>query len=294
MYIHVHVGATLLACILLLLCSLTHSTPSSGVSVSHPDEQVAVGYVFNLGFPKAGSSSLFQFLQCRYRNKLDQSGVVSHYVCGRKHVLGSREYQTCGECIERAASSYQSWHLLKPSHLNRVYLQLNVSCSGSFAFSQMDYANSTHCSFPQIENLDYLLSDEVFPEAKFILLTRPVEHWIHSVKNFFDLKSRLIACLRRKPSLFPRYDVFNGGMQTDGVDRDDMLLSEWFQWHERYIQHLFFRRKLKHRLLVINIEESIPIVQEKIDRFLGFESLSLPAHRKNATLCWNHANQNKH
>lgn len=230
-------------------------------------------YIFNLGFPKSGSSSFFEYLQCHRRGSPDPapSHLISHYLCGRKTLFASREYQTCGECILRAVVSHTS----VPSVHKPITLQ--SSCSGALAYSQMDYANTSHCQFPQIEHLEYLLDQ--YSDAKFVLLLRPTGHWLRSVKYFFDLKARLLTCLQRQPNLFPLLprERVSAGAKTafsagDEASEPDALLRAWYEWHTQRVLRLFRVRKLKN-LLVINIEDNLASVQMKLDHFLGVGGL---------------------
>jgi hypothetical protein len=271
---------------LLLFSLLTIAQPWNTKYVSAP-----TGYVFNLGFPKSGSSSLYEYLRCRHQfHPSETSGVkkVAHYLCGRKDFMGSREYQTCGECVQRAVASAAS------QSSGNTPLPLNVSCSGALLFAQMDYANSTSCAFPQIENLEYLLQRH--PEAKFLLLTRPVDRWLRSVHQFFDLKARLLACLRSKPHLFPRYkamtrearrEYMSGDSSGNGSDSSNgsysgsdrgsggsRVLEDWFLWHERHVAHLFRRRGEARRLLVLDIEGDLLTAQAALDAFLPLPTLT--------------------
>jgi hypothetical protein len=257
-------------------------------------------YIFNLGFPKSASSSFYEYLQCHRRAELlSPPHLVSHYLCGRKDIFASREFQTCGECIQRAARS----HRLNPPSTTAPTLSLEESCSGAKAYTQMDYANVTQCAFPQIENLEYLL--EMHTEAKFVLLTRPVKHWLTSVDHFFDLKSRLVACLKRQPSLFPPYDAMSPAAKKVYFRDEGSLLMDWYQWHNRYVVRLFRRRNLQHLLLVLDIEDSIVSVQTRLNQFLGLAlapsfspDTSTDAgtrggsEREVGVNCWGHSNKN--
>lgn len=235
---------------------------------------LSTGYIFNLGFPKAGSSSLYHYLQCRHGPDPSTSRLVSHYLCGRKEVLSSREFQTCGECVQRAAAS--------PS-----FLSVNHSCSGSRAFSQLDFANYSACVFPQIENIDYLL--RVHPNAKYLLLTRPANHWLRSVRGFFDLKMRLLACLQRKPHLFPKFAAMSAAEKMGYAAREEggELLQDWRAWHQASVQRLFSRRgEGRHSLLVLDVEEDLISVQTRLDAFLRW------ATPLSGGACWRHMNNN--
>lgn len=271
----------------------------SSTAVTH-NVTAAVYHIFNLGFPKSGSSSFFEYLQCRLHNNASHGGslyspspLISHYTCGRKSFMGSREFQTCGECIQRAAAS--------DSHLS-----LQLSCSGAKAFTQMDYANATHCTFPQIEYLEYLIQS--YPHAKFVLLTRPVLRWLHSVKNFFDLKLRLEACLHRRPSLFPGLIVsdlasdlvpvslaaIKGKKNSSGGGGvHDTILAKWYAWHQTRVEQIFKKKNQTEKLLIVDVEDDVSSVQDRLDSFLGLSSdhKSEQSHRLALVQCWRHANK---
>lgn len=61
-------------------------------------------------------------------------------------------------------------------------------------YAEMNSQNPAkgNCIFPQIEYLEEI--HEYYPNATFILNTRNVDHWIHSVENWSNMMSRLKLC----------------------------------------------------------------------------------------------------
>ena len=280
------------------------------------------------------------------------SHIVTHYICGRKNIYNSKEYQTCGECIARSMgtslSNRTARHMTtsdwrdsklslndrkgglssaddlrkrslffktktslstatttgynsKPSmsitdHIDREDFinSLHNSCNGARVFSQMDYANKTRCSFPQIEYLILLM--KVFPEAKFVYLYRPVGNWLQSVNNFFDLKYRLLDCLKHHPSLFPKYNNMISVAKEKYFNNSDVFLMDWYEWHKNRVGKLFKQHHID--CLFVDIEDDMIAVEKKLDHYLGNTLSSLlqiyGIANTEVSNCWTHSNKNYH
>ena len=114
--------------------------------------------VLNVGMPKVGSSTLFDFFRC-------SGWKASHRQNGRKMMLlvakGDREPL------------------------------VNSQMGQSDAYLQLDY-NFHNCAYPQIQFLDEIHQE--FPNATFILNFRPVLDWISSSRQWYRLAQRWGQC----------------------------------------------------------------------------------------------------
>ena len=113
--------------------------------------------IFNVGFPKMGSSSLQKIFK--------KSGYYSrHHHCGRAGF--------CGQCIRQAI-------LAKRDPL--------VMCGNFTVWTQMDFHGSQLPIYPQIQYLQELY--DMAPNSTFILPFRNVSKWVYSLSHW-DAKGR--------------------------------------------------------------------------------------------------------
>jgi len=159
--------------------------------------------VFVVGLPKAGTSSIQSYFECggnpsRWLHVTlllvshcsplcdDLTGVkASHWKCGD---------QFCADCIKNNVDA------------NRDPLK---GCGEFQVFTQMDRESPPAkpgdgglCYFPQIEALEAL--HEYHPDAVLVLNIRPAKHWLESISNWGDLKTRLTRCdVSTKPAGTP-------------------------------------------------------------------------------------------
>ena len=121
--------------------------------------------VLNLGFPKAGSTTMHEFFTCG-------GWKSSHLSCPRKG--------TCAQCMKDAI-----FKGLPPV----------TTCGendSTEVFTQLDYTSKRSCYWPQIEALEEIHRDK--PHATFILGMRNFEKWYGSVRKWYGLADRMKFC----------------------------------------------------------------------------------------------------
>ena len=115
----------------------------------------------NLGMPKAGSTTLYDFFHCA-------GYTTSHWTCPGSQMPG----YYCGMCMINAVQE------------NKPPLK---SCGNKDAFMQLDITDMRlnskshrHCVFPQHEFLEEIHAEA--PNATFILPFREMEAWVKSIE----------------------------------------------------------------------------------------------------------------
>lgn len=103
------------------------------------------------------------------------------------------------------------------------------------------------CSYPQMTHLDAI--HNAYPNATFILNTRPVGHWIRSISNWAvdDKQKRGVGYLRQ---VLTQCDL--PGFPS-GIGNRDEELASFYRTHSRRIQN-FVRKHPSHVLVEIDIE----------------------------------------
>ena len=209
--------------------------------------------VFNVGMPKAGSTSLANYLSCVGYDS------VSHWHCdGGKSFSQKRTY--CGQCISRAITRNVS---------------LDKECGYHSAYTQMD-REEHDCSFPQILHLDYL--DAWYENAKFIYIRREPEAWISSLRKWRrNMHIRMLRCMHILNIVDLSTEISStcwNGSECTGVQlwksvykksKGDQVLRSVVHQHERNVWRKFADRP--NDLLFVNLTD--PVLEEKINIFLN-------------------------
>lgn len=125
-----------------------------------PKIRHAEPFVFVVGLPKSGTTSLHKYFECGGLHS-------SHWTCGDIR---------CGECIEQNILKHQT-PLLGCGSFD-VYTQMDVVGDGNHS-----------CYFPQLSALDIIY--ETYPNATYIFNTRPFAHWNRSIHNWYNMHYRL-------------------------------------------------------------------------------------------------------
>ena len=123
-----------------------------------------------VGVSKCGTTSLANFFRC--------SGVrTSHLRCG------PNDEQPCAHCVLRFLADLAAYPVLKPDMAARsvdhepMFRRL---CGPASAHAQIDYP--WDCLHPQVTSLFSLV--RALPRACFVLNTRPLDHWLASVRGY--------------------------------------------------------------------------------------------------------------
>lgn len=83
-----------------------------------------------------------------------------------------------------------------------MYAQMDIVGRGKKK-KQKNKKRNKKCYFPQIQALEEFSREH--PDAVFLLNMRNVEHWIHSVQQWFGLAKRLASCEAGPESPLPEH-----------------------------------------------------------------------------------------
>ena len=174
----------------------------------------------NLGFPKSGTSSLYDYYTC---------GNVgsSHHKC---------KLETCGECVFANVEAGRA--PLDSCGNYAFYGQLDIDGIGYDSEGSWPGDKHALCYFPQLSALQEL--HDAYPTARFTLTTRPPAHWLASVDGW-GLRDRLVDC--NLPGL------------PEGKGADDQELMAWFSSHLDTVREFVAANPSHGPLLEIDIED---------------------------------------
>ena len=174
----------------------------------------------NLGFPKSGTSSLYDYYTC---------GNVgsSHHKC---------KLETCGECVFANVEAGRA--PLDSCGNYAFYGQLDIDGIGYDSEGSWPGDKHALCYFPQLSALQEL--HDAYPTARFTLTTRPPAHWLASVDGW-GLRDRLVDC--NLPGL------------PEGKGADDQELMTWFSSHLDTVREFVAANPSHGPLLEVDIED---------------------------------------
>ena len=208
--------------------------------------------VINLGLPKSGSSSVADFFQCAgLRTSHHDCDVVSQIDVARRPRPGRQKKTTCGGCAERNAEAGRP--LLLGCGEYDVWAQMDVDGDGGRV-----------CFLPQVTHLSELL--EQYPNALFLLPTRPADHWVASVNNWNNMHERLFQC--GLPGL---------NLDHSSDKAQDDLLKQFYYNHTLSVRE--FMATQSSAFIEFDIEEKEELVGAQLA-----EATGLPAS------CWGKSN----
>jgi hypothetical protein len=201
----------------------------------------------NIGFPKAGSTSLHGFFEC--------GGINSG------HDLCSSGF--CGDCMKNAI--LQGLPPLK-------------TCGDYEAFTQLDISSPPHprkkqCYWPQIEALEEIHNEA--PNATFILNFRNMPNWVRSVQNWRTLDERIMACnIIGSPALPSPEESIN--------NNDTSLWLEDFFCSQVERVRDFVAKHPSHALIEVDIED--PSVGEFLSQAFDIDASCWKQSNKNSKI----------
>ena len=126
--------------------------------------------VLNLGFPKAGSTTMHLFFECG-------GWKSSHQFCSRRRI------NTCAQCMKDAIFKGLPPVTTCGKRAQRFHTEVEV-------FTQLDYTSESICYWPQIQALEEIHRDK--PNATFILGMRDFDKWFNSVNNWNGYTARIM------------------------------------------------------------------------------------------------------
>ena len=125
--------------------------------------------------------------------------------------------------------------------------ELRSACGDYDVFAQVDYEPHYTCLFPQVFFLQTLL--RYLPHACFVLNTRSTDHWLSSVRNWYDMMGRMIdAC-----PIHPRNETGLG------------------EWYDRHKMRASLAMRSAKCALEFNIEDDVGLTSH-LNRFFKLNS----------------------
>ena len=228
---------------------------------NHPGRLKLPKPIINVGFPKAGTSSIAGFFEC--------NGLRSQhwYCCGTTHANRTKESKLMSTCILENLASNGSRHILEGCGDYDVYSELNgprikfqqkvpiQTCLDDGTLVREKYA--PRILLPQHHYLDKI--HEQFPNATFILNLRPVYKWIASVINWpTTLKLEFghefySQQMQRNVSTFGHaWDMPEPPQtQTELIE----FLKFLYAYHNQYVRD-FVQRHPSHTLIEVDITKN--------------------------------------
>ena len=133
-----------------------------------------------LGLPKAGTSSVGEYFSCH-------GWRVSHWLCETPNTTATTTTTTtttkCTFCfhdwLARVAAREHPGSRGWREQLD-LATELRRACGAYDVFAELNLQLHNLCLYPQVSHLHTLV--RVLPHACFVLNTRPLPHWLESVK----------------------------------------------------------------------------------------------------------------
>jgi hypothetical protein len=223
--------------------------------------------ILNMGFPKCGSSSLFDYFKCTgYR--------ATHWLTNTDHFEGV--------CMRDAVAVGEP-----PLHFcsrgNEAILQMDVEFPlQDHKVSKVAQSFRDECYFPQMSILEEIHKE--VPHATFILNFRPIEDWIKSIFNWkLDMMDRFQKCnLPNLPRGIPRN-------LTDKVQLRTTMLEFWCS-HITHVRN-FVKDHPSHALIELDLYDSNTSSYIMSELFPKRPSAPGGQHGS-ARSCWGQSNAN--
>jgi hypothetical protein len=212
----------------------------------------------NVGFPKAGSTSLNSFFLC--------GGIKSsHFLCQGPDKL--REY--CGKCMQDAIS--QGLPPLKTCGAYEAFTQLDISLQklkrGKKTHVSAKASTQKRCYWPQVEALDEIHNEA--PNATFILNFRNKRTWVKSLSNWYKADKRMMECnITGSPAVPP---------ELSNTTTTRVWLEEFFCNQVERVRD-FVAKHPSHALIEVDIED--PAAGEFLSQVFEIDEK-----------CWLHTNK---
>ena len=188
--------------------------------------------VMNMGMPKCGSTTLYEFFKCSgFRATHWQKGTTDFEgLCMRDAAnVGLPPIATCGPDVQ-------------------AFMQFDVEypfgTNGNFFGSKK---KRDECFFPQLSLLEELHAED--PNATFVMNFRPIDDWIRSLANWAPsmLKRFRLCHLPNLPRGFPQN-------MTDEQDVRDTM-SQFFCSHVQHLRN-FVKEHPSHALIELDLYDN--------------------------------------
>lgn len=256
--------------------------------------------ILNVGFPKAGSTTLNDYFQCiGLTTTHDQNGYMM--------------FQSVKSNITLffPLDEDKKIKLLKHFRSTRSY----INRMKADAFMQLDF-NFERGYYPQISLLDEMHEEK--PNSTFVFNFRPLNDWIGSVSRWFGMKQRfsqfevpgLIMTKSQRMKIQKMYfnETFKGNKKAELELLEIRQLVRWWCGHVNHIRN-YVKQYPSHKLIELDLYDTDETSKVLYDLFQGesyngFETKpenndDLPKKNHNITTTptpscsWGHSNTNK-
>ena len=243
------------------------SSQSDQTTMTQPPPLVPLP-IMNLGMPKTGSTTLFEFLTCAGLRGTHQI-LGSHVLSGHKSPITFE-----GVCMRDAVNNG-----LPPIGTCAPNEQFMMQMDSEFplGFGTRTFVANEHrdeCYFPQLELLEEFHRE--VPNATFIMNFRPIEHWIHSMRKWYGMFARFRVCnLPNKPRGIPQ-NITDDAEFTIELKR--FLCSHVLHFRQ------FVQDHPSHKLIELDLYDTNTSSYVMSTLFPNSQTMDPPF--------WQHANQN--
>jgi len=223
----------------------------------HKEDEI----IFNLGFSKAGTTSVQKYLQC--------IGIlnVSHYQCIER-LPSTNPSAFCASCVQEVVKHHKN---------------LNETCGFYNAYAEFFLARESYdhngydCAFSQIIYFKKLYT--MYPNASFLLPIRPIDDTINSMRNWLMHDSvpydeSISICIKKEKSLGDRYDYNKS---------NTILIKSLWEMHTQNVRAFF---KGKENFLEFDIYDP------NAENILNFFFHEIITKQKTKKSCWSQENIN--
>ncbi|CAJ1950009.1 unnamed protein product [Cylindrotheca closterium] len=227
----------------------------------------------NMGFPKCGSSTLFDFFACLgYRaTHFTNNSLAGDFegICMRDAVAnGLRPLETCARGVDA---------------ILQMDVEYPLGIDGYFHKPFRD-----ECFFPQFSLLEELHQEA--PASTFLLTFRPIHDWITSISGWGStvMLNRFQLC--DFPNL-PR------GIPTDLGNKTQVVgqMTEFWCSHVQHVRN-FVKEYPSHTLIETSLYDNLQSAQIMYGLFptkVDANNTSEPITTELSNGCWGHSNENR-
>eukprot|EP00934_Nitzschia_sp_Nitz4_P005024 Nitzschia sp. Nitz4//scaffold28_size193895//15496//17154//NITZ4_001622-RA/size193895-processed-gene-0.3-mRNA-1//1//CDS//3329545853//5014//frame0 len=254
--------------------------------------------IINVGFPKAGTSTIFSFFHC---NGLQGQ----HWYCCEPQELAAETptLQLMSRCVlENLVAKNSNQDSKRQIMENCGEYDFYSEINGPRMFNEFGYrvlkdngdldSRTTSIQFPRLILPQHHYLPEIhaqFPNATFLLNVRPTEEWVNSVMNWRTTLEREI------PNEFLAQSLeranYSQGMDLTGmpplnltvihrVSELNQSLAQIVEYHTAFVRQ-FVRQHPSHALVEVDITD--PKAGQKLAEAFGLNDT-----------CWGHVNHNTH
>lgn len=222
--------------------------------------------VMNLGLPKCGSTTLYNFFRC--------IGLrTTHWAVNTEFFEGL--------CMRDAVNAGLPPIKTCAPHTD-AFTQFDVEFPFGYTNAHSDiapqfysYAKRDDCFFPQLSLLEEIHAEN--PTVTFVMNFRPIHDWIRSVRGWGDMMKRFRACnLPNLPMGYPK-----------NPKNETQVFATMTQFWCSHVQHVrnFVEAHPSHALIELDLYDT--------DHSKEVMSALFPSSTQGKSKCWKHRNKSK-